>query len=50
MTHSPERELQNTIESLDDGDDNDMTLTDVCCSWKDDYEHDDMTSSSTSLR
>ena len=40
MTRPSERELRHAVESLDDTDD-DATITDVCCSWKDDCEHDE---------
>jgi hypothetical protein len=40
MTRPSERELRNEVESLDETDD-DMALSDVCCSWKDDCEHDE---------
>lgn len=40
MTRPSERELRNAVESLDETGD-DMALSDVCCSWKDDCEHDE---------
>ena len=41
MTRPSERELRNAVASLDDDTDDDTTLSDVCCSWKDDCEHDE---------
>ena len=41
MTRPSKRELESDLEDLTDDTGDDTTLLDVCCSWKDDCEHDE---------